>query len=176
MYGLEMYSLIWAIHFSDSNKRRLYKLDNEKKDNNESVYIPEFVFDDINKAKRTGMTLLEFGFEVNKSTSHFNSLTFDKTIDWIYGENTTDNETETRENLVCIAWMNPSSVSVKPFEWIVIVNNNYYLTEYDYYSLTGVVKDCKLERNSKYKAIRFDDKESAEGIAEQINGVSREVY
>lgn len=151
-------------------------MDNERRENNESTYIPEFVFGDINKAKRTGMTLLEFGFEVNKSTSHFNSLTFDKTIDWIYGENTTDDETETRENLVCIAWMNPSSVVVKSSEWIVIVNNNYYLTEYDFYNITGVIKDCKLERNREDKAVRFESKESAEVIAEQINGVSKEVY
>mgnify|MGYP007098880502 CR=1 FL=1 len=166
-----MYSLIWAIHFSDSNKRRLYKLDNEN-----THIIPNFVVNDINKAKESGMTLIGFGFEVNKRTTPFWEPEFSKTIDWLYDEYITDDEVENRENLVCFSWMNPSSVSVKPSEWIVIVNNDYYLTDYGSYNLTGVLKDCKLERNREDKAVRFNDKESAEGIAEQINGVSREVY
>lgn len=151
-------------------------MDNERKENNESTYIPDFVVSDINKAKETGMTLLEYGFEVNKRTTPFANSAFNKTIDWLYDENITDDEVETRENLVCIAWMNPSSVVVKSSEWIVIVNNNYYFTEYDFYNITGVIKDCKLERNREDKSIRFESKESAEVIAEQINGVSKEVY
>lgn len=137
------------------------------------ILIPQFVMDDIKKAKKHGSSLLEFGYEVN---SNFSNNTYPKTVEWLYGEIVSDDDTWARERAICYAWMNPNEARIQLPKWIVVVNSNYYLVEYDFYTTTGVVKDCKLQRNSENKAIRFDDENSASDIASQINGVIKEVY
>lgn len=135
------------------------------------ILIPQFVMDDIKKAKKYDSSLLEFGYEVNSGF-----YKYPKTVEWLYGEGVSDDDTWARERVICHAWMNPSEARIQLPKWIVVVNSNYYLIEYDFYTTTGVVKDCKLQRNSEDKAIRFDDEKSADNIASQINGIIKEVY
>lgn len=73
--------------------------------NEDLLELPKFVVSDIERAKKMGMSLLELGYDLNIARSNF-----EKTSNWIYWDESDDEEYSKKEDNVVYAWLHPDKV------------------------------------------------------------------
>ena len=67
--------------------------------------LPKFVVSDIERAKKMEMSLLELGYELNIARS-----SFEKTSNWVYWDESDDEECRKKEDDIVYAWLHPDKV------------------------------------------------------------------
>lgn len=73
--------------------------------NEDLLELPKFVLSDIERAKKMGMSLLELGYDLNIARS-----SFEKTSNWVYWDESGDEECLKKEDDIVYAWLHPDKV------------------------------------------------------------------